>query len=149
MNPYLAAIGALFVGAILAFQTAVNTRLKDYLYSPILVALVGSIIGTTILLTITLVGRYQFPPRDILMKIPPWAWVGGACGVVIVTGAVFLARPLGAATLVMLIIAGQLSTALIIDHFGLFGFDQKPLSLPRILGIALLLAGAALIKFSR
>lgn len=149
MNPYLAALGALSVGAILAFQTAVNTRLKDYLTSPILVAFVGSVIGTTILLALTLLGRYQFPPRQTLLSIPLWAWVGGACGVFIVTGAVFLARPLGAAALVMLIIAGQLTTALLIDHYGLFGFEPKSLSLPRILGVSLLLAGAALIKFAK
>jgi transporter family-2 protein len=148
MNPYLAALGALLLGAILVFQTAVNTRLKDYLHSPILVAFVGSVIGTTILLGLTLLGGHSIPPRETLARIPLYAWVGGVCGVIIVAGIVFLARPLGAAALVMLILTGQLITALIIDHYGLFGFDTRALSLPRVCGVLLLIAGAALVKFA-
>ena len=42
------------------------------------------------------------------------------------------------------LIAAQLSFASVIDRFGWFGVDRVPLSWTRVLGVAFLLAGAAL-----
>ena len=50
----------------------------------------------------------------------------------------------GATALVVLLIAGQFSLATAIDRFGWLGFEQVPLAWPRLLGLALLAAGAAL-----
>ena len=46
--------------------------------------------------------------------------------------------------MVGLLIAGQLAAATAIDRFGWFGFDRVALDWPRLLGLALLAAGAAL-----
>ncbi|TML66728.1 MAG: EamA-like transporter family protein, partial [Actinobacteria bacterium] len=42
------------------------------------------------------------------------------------------------------LIAAQLSFATVIDRYGWFGVKEVPVSWPRVLGIALLLTGAAL-----
>jgi transporter family-2 protein len=49
-----------------------------------------------------------------------------------------------AEALVVALIAGQLVMAALIDRFGLFGVDQITVSWPRLAGILLLGAGAAL-----
>jgi transporter family-2 protein len=43
------------------------------------------------------------------------------------------------------IIAGQLTTAALLDHFGLFGLRHLPLTPLRLIGMLLLAAGATLI----
>jgi len=54
--------------------------------------------------------------------------------------------PLGSATLIALIIAGQMLAAITLDHFGAFGLTPHPVNLSRLFGAALLIAGVILIK---
>jgi transporter family-2 protein len=42
-------------------------------------------------------------------------------------------------------IAGQLSTAVVLDRFGAFGLPEKPITLARVLGVGLLAIGVVLI----
>jgi bacterial/archaeal transporter family-2 protein len=53
---------------------------------------------------------------------------------------------LGAATLIALVVAGQMLTTITFDHFGLFGLTPHPVSLSRLAGAALLIAGVILIR---
>ena len=48
-------------------------------------------------------------------------------------------------TLTALIVTGQLVCSVVLDHFGLLGFELHVLGAGRIIGCALLLAGTALI----
>ncbi|MFN7231890.1 MAG: DMT family transporter [Brevundimonas sp.] len=43
-------------------------------------------------------------------------------------------------------IAGQLALSLVLDHFGWLGVPRQPLSLTRIAGVALVLAGVLLVR---
>ncbi len=52
---------------------------------------------------------------------------------------------LGAATALALIIIGQLTVGLVIDHFGLFDMAVHPVDIWRVAGVALLLAGGYLV----
>lgn len=52
---------------------------------------------------------------------------------------------LGAAASLCLVVLGQLLAALLVDHFGWLGFPQHSISLVRVAGVALLLAGVVLI----
>ena len=66
-------------------------------------------------------------------------------------GAMYVASPtvlgprLGAAALLAFTLAGQMLAALIVDHYGIIGFPQSPLTPSRVLGAALLVAGVLLI----
>ena len=53
---------------------------------------------------------------------------------------------LGAATVLALLIAGQLLSAIAFDHFGLFGLERHPIDLGRMAGAALLIGGVLLIR---
>ena len=69
---------------------------------------------------------------------------GGALGAAIVFSITIAAPKIGTTAVVALLIAGQLVAATVIDRYGWFGFDRVALDWPRVLGIALLAAGAAL-----
>jgi bacterial/archaeal transporter family-2 protein len=51
---------------------------------------------------------------------------------------------IGALALVAFVLAGQLVMALLVDQFGILGFPRAPISATRLLGAALLVAGALL-----
>jgi transporter family-2 protein len=53
---------------------------------------------------------------------------------------------LGAATVLALIVVGQMLGALAFDHFGLLGLPQHPASLARLAGAAFLLFGVVLVR---
>jgi bacterial/archaeal transporter family-2 protein len=58
---------------------------------------------------------------------------------------VLLARHMGAATLVALVVAGQLVCSVVMDHFGVLGFETRSATAWRLTGCGLMLAGFFLI----
>lgn len=77
-------------------------------------------------------------------RSPLWLWSAGLMGLIVVVTITFAAPRIGATATIGLLIAGQLSMGAVIDRFGLFGLDRIAIGWPRLLGIALLAAGAAL-----
>lgn len=75
---------------------------------------------------------------------PAWMWLGGLMGAFIVLTVTVATPRIGTAATIGLLIAGQLAMGVVIDRFGLFGFEQIGISWPRALGVALLAVGAAL-----
>jgi drug/metabolite transporter (DMT)-like permease len=59
---------------------------------------------------------------------------------------VFSLQRVGAASLFALVVTGQLLTALLFDHLGLLGLMRSPLTLSRLAGALLLVAGAYLLN---
>jgi transporter family-2 protein len=78
------------------------------------------------------------------LEQPAWLWLGGVMSILIVFAITLGAPRIGTAATIGLVITGNLIMAAVIDRFGLFGQDEIPLAWPRLLGIALLAAGASL-----
>ncbi|MFN2468441.1 MAG: DMT family transporter [Gaiellaceae bacterium] len=78
------------------------------------------------------------------LREPAWLWAGGLMGAFIVFTITLAAPRIGTTAAIGLIIAGQLVMGAAIDRFGLFGLERIGLGWPRLLGIVLLAAGAAL-----
>ena len=72
-------------------------------------------------------------------------WLGGPLGTLFVLTAIVVTPKIGAASMIALVVTGQLCTALLLDHFGWIGLPGREVGAMRILGAGLLLAGAVLI----
>lgn len=66
-------------------------------------------------------------------------------GVAITYGVVMSIAKLGAAVATTSIIVGQVLTACLLDHFGIFGLEKTPLTWLKFLGVGLLALGAKLL----
>jgi transporter family-2 protein len=77
-------------------------------------------------------------------RSPPWMWLGGLMGLVLVFAVTFAQPRIGAAATIGTLVAAQFAMGAAIDRFGLFGVEQIGISWPRALGIGLLAVGAAL-----
>jgi transporter family-2 protein len=75
---------------------------------------------------------------------PWWMLLGGVMGLIIVLAITYAGPRIGVAATVGILIAGQLVMGAAIDRWGLFGSEKIALHWPRVLGIVLLAAGAAL-----
>lgn len=132
-------------GAGLSLQAGVNARLQlAWAQSPVLTALVSFMVGALGLLVCLLVTRVSIPALP--EKITWWHWTGGLLGAFMVLMAVVGVPRLGGTTMFSLVIAGQLMASLFFDHFGLFGFAQHSISLPRLGGLFCIALGVVLIR---
>ncbi len=86
----------------------------------------------------------QTPIDRITSEIRPWIVLNGLCGVIILIIAALTFPIIGAASVIVLMVAGQLVTAAAFDHFGILNLPQQPLSLARLMGIAFVGFGAFL-----
>ncbi len=127
-------------------QAGVNAILGSHLKSPFLAALVSFCVGTLALACICLLMRTPLPSLPMLSKLPLWLWTGGLMGAFFVTTTIILAPKLGAVTLLASLIAAQMATSLILDHFGLIGYPVQPINAWRILGVVFLVMGVVLVQ---
>jgi transporter family-2 protein len=145
-NVYILLFVALIAGVVLPVQTAVNNKMALSMGSPILGALVSFVIGTLSIFTYAVVSGESLSSLTNSKNAPTVAWVGGVLGAFFVTSTIILLPRLGVAVTVSLIIAGQLIAAIIMDHYGLLGVAVKEISLFRVAGILLIVAGVVLVR---
>lgn len=132
-------------GAVLSIQVGINYLLRTSLGNPIVATFASFIVGAVCLLIYALLIRAPWPSFAVISKVPAWHWIGGALGAFYVAATIIAAPKLGMASLISIIVASQLLTSLVLDHYGLFGFAQHSINLSRLLGGALLIAGVLLI----
>lgn len=130
-------------GIAMAIQGTINASLSQKT-SLISATLVVHIIGTLVAFIAVLAWRAP------LLKLPwismPWyLYLGGLLSVIIV-GLVAVSIPkIGVCNATTAIIIGQVSMAVLIDHFGWFGMSRLPWSPWQIVGIGFFAAGAKLL----
>jgi len=142
--PYI--LLALAAGFCLPAQAGINTQLNLWSRSAILTATISFAVGTIALAGYALILRVPWPSGDAVTRYPWWIWSGGFLGAFLVASTVVLAPRLGAASMMSLIIAGQMFASLFLDHFGWLGYQVHPASGLRMLGVALLVGGVVLIR---
>jgi transporter family-2 protein len=138
---------AAFAGAVVPFQSAINSNLARGLGHPLWATLASLLVSVLVLLPVIMALRLPLPSLTFISKAPLWMWAGGAFGVCFVALAMVLLPKLGASGFVALALAGQVIASMVLDHFGLFGLVEKQLTVSRVFGAALLIAGVVLIQF--
>lgn len=136
---------AFLVGVVLPVQAGVNAQLRTGLGHPLLAALASFAVGTVALGLVALAARVRFSGAP-LSAIPWYQWTGGLFGAFYIAAAVVLAPRLGAATLVATVVAGQMVASVVLDTRGWVGFAQQPLTISRLCGGLLVIAGVLLIN---
>lgn len=143
----LAAVLAALAGACIAMQASANGKFRENLQSPAWAAFF-SICGTILTAGLAmLVLRPALPGRETLANTQWWNWVGGPLGALIVLAGATLVRELGGAMFIALVVGGQLLCSLLLDHFGLMGLIQKEITVGRVVGAVLVVAGVVCIKW--
>lgn len=135
-------------GACIAVQAPINARLAAGLGMPVAAAAVSFGAGALALVALTLfLSRTQAIPLQWSAPAP-WLFVaGGLLGAFYVTMTVVLTPKIGAAAVMALAVAGQLLAGLTLDKIGFLGLATRELSLGRVGGAVLLVAGVLMIRF--
>jgi transporter family-2 protein len=140
---------AFAIGACLALQPPINAAMARTLGSPLLAAVASIVISLAVVVPVWLTVGQGDGDLAQARALPWWVLLGGAFGVVFVAGSVIVAPVLGLALFFVCVVAGQLLGATVVDHLGAFGLPVKPVTPLKIVGLALVLLGAALVQRGR
>ena len=104
----------------------------------------STVLTAGVAVVILVLARQSLGGFERAVHQPWWMLLGGLMGALIVFTVTYAGPRIGVTATVGILIAGQLVMGAAIDRWGLFGSDRIALHWPRVLGIVLLAAGAAL-----
>ena len=147
MKIYLIAL-MLLIGFVLTLHLAMNAQVGAILKNPRMGNAIFWVIGG---LTAVCIGLTDWDPTVFsrLKEVPLWLLTAGAMGGALVFGIAWTMPQLGAGNAVVLMIAGQIISGMIFSHFGLLGSAVEPVSITKLLGAVLLVAGVATVTLSK
>ena len=138
-----AAVIAAAAGLGGAVQIAVQGRLGDRVGSLEAMA-TASLIGAALALVVLLVARRSLAGVGEAVASPKWMLLGGVMSALIILAITVAGPRIGVVATTAFLIAAQFALASVIDRYGWFGIERIPFSWPRVLGLGLLVIGAAL-----
>lgn len=136
------------MGLAVSVQPPINAVMARGLDSPLLAVSISLSISLVIATIMWLSWGKGIGDISQVKVLPWWVIIGGVVGVMFVAGSVVVAPALGVALFFVCVVAGQLIGSTIIDQFGMFGLIVKPLNMMKLVGIGLVLLGAALVQNS-
>ncbi|MDE4132623.1 DMT family transporter [Phaeobacter sp. QD34_3] len=135
----------LVAGIGIPVLAALNAALGQRMGSPVAA---GVILFLVALLTTGIVFLMAGGSLKAAVGAPPHLFLAGCLVAFYVLTITWVAPTFGVGNAVFFVLIGQLISAAIIDHFGLFGAAQHPLTLARAAGIAVMGAGVFLTQIA-
>ena len=135
-------------GGLAASQAAINAQLSAHLSSPIQASFISFCVGALALGLLLIASKQGLPSLHSFERMPPHYLVGGLCGGVFITCAIFLVPRIGVVNVLFLGLAGQMIVSIAIDSIGLFGIKRQSLGFLKILGLLFILVGVICLKFN-
>ncbi len=132
-------------GLSFVFQQTVNSQLRLEIGSPWWAGFVSYLGGTLVMLLMATALREPLHV-DAVGKAPWLSFSGGLFGAVYIAISILMLPRLGATTTVALIVLGQMMGSLLFDHFGFLGVAEQPVTIPRVIGVAMIILGVALTR---
>jgi len=81
-----------------------------------------------------------------VLKTDPAAYLGGVFGVFATMMIAYSVVQIGAFVMTLLLISTQLILSIIVDHYGLFGFERIPFNGQKAIAVCLILGGMVMVS---
>jgi transporter family-2 protein len=143
MDRVLALVITLAVGGLVAFQAPANNLLSRHVGD--LGAAFTSLLLSTVIVGVLLVAAGHAGELRGLGDYRPEYALGAISGAAIVLVSLITVRELGATGVAALLVAGQLIVSVALDRAGVLGLETASISLTRMAGVALLIAGTVMV----
>ena len=132
-------------GFLQAAGAPINGELKGSLVNSWLASAVSFLLVTFVAIAMFWIQPTPLPTLENLRSMKWWAPLGGIVGAVAVFAGLTLVQKVGVGTLNGLTICANLVASVAIDHFGILGVPDHPISWIRFLGTLLMVCGVALV----
>lgn len=143
------AVWAAAAGALIPFMAILNGRLGRALGEPLLAPVLLFAVGLLTALTVGFVATGQVPDLRLAMRARPVDFAGGAIVAAYVISVTLLAPRFGIGNAILFVMTAQIFTSALIDHYGLLGAALRPVTAPRLTGLAIMVLGLALSQFTQ
>jgi transporter family-2 protein len=138
----------LFLGVILTVHLAMNGKVGSVLNNPRVGNALFWCIGAATALAIGLTG-WKEGALAPLKNVHPMLLTAGALGASLVFAIAWLLPEVGAGPLMIMLLAGQIIGGLVMSHFGWLGSPVDRLTLSKVTGVILMIAGVVLATFKK
>lgn len=135
----------LAAGVGIPVMAALNTGLGRGLGSPITASAFLLLIGAAICVPLAL-AMNGIPQRSALSQTPLVFYFGAAFFLLYILSITWASPRIGLGNAVFLVLFGQLISATVIDHFGLFGAIKTEVDMKRIAGLVIMAVGIYLAR---
>jgi len=139
----------IFAGIAITVQSGINSQLRAVIQHPVMAAFISFLVGTVALALLLLFSKDVLPELGQYSNAKWYQYTGGLLGAFVVTVTLIAVSQIGAANMFVLIIAGQLTTAVVMDHFGVLGVRENPMNMQKLIGIILVVCGAYIVNRAR
>ena len=140
----------IFAGMLSATQIAANGYLGKVVGSPVKASVISFSVGIIFLIIICVVLHFKKGKQESeeikQAKNPWWMWIGGILGGLYILANVYLSRIVGTGMTVIILLIGSTTGGILVDHFGMFESPQKQINMQKIVGVLIMIVGAAAIK---
>ena len=143
----VALLSTVVVGLLVGLQPAANAAMAEHV-GDLGAAFVSLVVATVLIGVLLVIAGDPSKLSHGLGAMRPEYLIGAIGGAAVVSVGLVAVGPLGAGTVIALLVAGQLVTAVIADRLGWFGMHQIGLGAGRLLGVALVIIGTGLITGS-
>ncbi len=144
MSRELSVVLVAATGGLVALQAPINGTLGRTIGSW-QAAFLSFAIGTAALAMVAALAKGGLGQIADARGLSWYYFTGGLLGAAYVTSVLVTVRTLGAGGIVAATIAGQLAISVVVDHLGLLGVQRDPVTVVKVVGIALLAAGTYLV----
>lgn len=136
-------VTAFLMGVTLSVYLPMNSSVSKYLGSSIAASATFFVVATiTVLFVLILGGHHHSLAR--IRNVPVYLHIAGVISAFFIIGTTFLIPKIGARTFFILLVSGQILMAIIVSHFGLLESPQDPVTVKKMAGAILVIAGAVL-----
>ena len=142
MTSYVYAI-TVFLGVILTVHLAMNGAVGAVIGNPRVGNALFWCVGAVMAIVIGATG-WQAGALSGLRNVNPLLLTAGAMGASLVFGIAWIIPQIGAQHMTVMLLTGQILSAMVLSHFGWLGSPVQPVSVTNMLGAVLLIGGAFL-----
>jgi transporter family-2 protein len=139
---------SLLGGVLIPITAALSGAMGRTLGNPSLAALIVITGSFAMVLAYTLAVGNTHASWAAIARIPALQWVAGFGIAFYLLSITWVAPRFGVGNAVMLVVAAQIASSAVIDHFGLFGAPQKPIDWLRAAGLVIMVIGVVIAQLA-
>jgi len=147
MKVYLS-VFTIFLGVVLAVHLAMNGKVGSVINNPRVANALFWCIGAFGAVIIGLTG-WQTGALQPLKLVHPVLLTAGILGASLVFAIAWLIPQVGAGTVMITLLAGQVLGGLLMSHFGWLGSPVQPVTPAKALGVLIMIGGVVLATYAK
>ncbi|MGE6376684.1 DMT family transporter [Peribacillus muralis] len=136
----------IIAGVFISIQTVFNAQLSEKIGSWATTAIV---LGLGFISSFTMFKIVDDTSLLAIGRVNKLYLLSGVLGVVLVYCIMQAIRILGPAYAISIVLVSQLTMAVLIDSFGWFGFGKAPITMNKLIGLGIMIAGILVFKMKK